>query len=340
MKGPRYRWEAPKNFDDVIQRIAVASTNQAQLNEIFDTLVRYQPLLNYHFGRGSIYWRGRRAQSEVGFENARDLGPQPPSITKAGRLNDPGESILYAATRTHTVFNELHVEEGDYVHLVGVRIRPQVAFHIMAVGELFHVFKTGRSRILGDKIAAELNRMLNDTDPDLGRRLVYEDALLDSYLADPNARDYDYLHSRAIARAIFRKVDLIEAFFYPSICQESGMNLAVRCETYKRKMHIASSQVVKIIRYRENLGLFDYEICRHATRVNEDGNFQWLEGEGDVSARVVLFELTDEEEKSCEAKNNELTGNDYLDIVKLYSQSASAPEKTKQQNQEKHNHRN
>ena len=340
MKRSRYRWEAPRNFDDVVQRIKAASTNKERLDEISDTLIRHQPLLNYHFGRGSVYWRGRPVDSEAGFKNAREVGPPPSTATEAGRLNDPAEPILYASTRTHTVFNELQLKGGDYVHLIGVRIRPKVAFHIMAVGELFHVFKTGRSRILGDKIAAELNRMLNDTDPDLGRRLVYVDALLDSYLADPNARDYDYLHSRAIARAIFRKVDLIEAFFYPSICQESGMNLAVRCETYKRKMHIASSQVVKIIRYRENLGLFDYEICRHATRVNEDGNFQWLEGERDVSDRVVLFELTDEEEKFCEAKNNELTGNDYLDIVKLYSQSASAPEKTKQQNQEKHNYRN
>jgi hypothetical protein len=316
MKKPRYRWEAPKNFDDVIQRIAAATSNQAQLNEVFDTLVGYQPLPNYHLRRGSIYWRGRRTQSVVGFDNARDLGPPPPSITKARRLNDSGESILYAATRTHTVFNELHVEEGDYVHLVGLRIRPKVTFPIMAVGELFHIFKTGRSRILGDKIAAELNRMLNDTDPDLGRRIVYVDALLDSYLADPNARDHEYLHSRAIAHAILRKLDLIEAFFYPSVCQESGMNLAVRPESYKNKMHIVASQVVKIIRNR-NLGLFDYEVYRHAKHVDEDGTFHWSESEDDLSNYAVLFGMTKEEERFCQARDGTLVGNDYLDIVKL-----------------------
>jgi hypothetical protein len=103
MKGLRHRWEAPKNFDDVIQRIAAASTNQAQLNEIFDTLVSYQPLLNYHFGRGSIYWRGRRAHSEVGFKNVRDLGPPPPSITKVGRLNDSGRINLIRGSSTRGV---------------------------------------------------------------------------------------------------------------------------------------------------------------------------------------------------------------------------------------------
>lgn len=316
MKGPRYRWEAPKNFDDVIQRIAAASANQAQLNQIFDTLVGYQPLLNYHLGRGSIFWRGRRAKSEVGFENARDLGPPPPSITKPGRLNDSGESILYAATRTHTVFNELHVEEGDYVHLVGVRIRPNVTLPIMAVGELFHIFKTGRSRIFGDKIAAELNRMLNDTDSHLGRRIVYVDALLDSCLADPDAGDHEYLNSRTVAHAILRKLDLIEAFFYPSVCQECGMNLAVRPDSYKNKMHIAASQVVKIIRNR-NLGLFDYEVYRHAKHVDEDGTFQWSESEDDLSKYAILFGMTKEEGKFCQARDGTLTGNDYLDIVKL-----------------------
>lgn len=305
----------------MIQRIAAASTNQAQLTEIFDTLVSYQPLLNYHFGRGSMYWRGRRAQSEVGFENASDLGPPPPSITKAGRLNDPGESILYAATRTHTVFNELHVEEGDYVHLVGVRIRPKVAFHIMAVGELFHIFKTGRSRILGDTIAARLNRMLNDTDPNLGRRLVYVDALLDSYLADPNARDNEYLHSRAIAHAILRKLELIEAFFYPSVCQECGMNLAVRSDTYKNKLHIASSQVVRILRCRD-VGLYDYEVCRHSKRISGKETFEWANDE-DLTNKMLLFGLTKEEEQFCKARDNALSGNDYLDILKLPSSTNS-----------------
>lgn len=180
MKTDRYRWGAPGNLDDVIQRIKTASGSANKLNEIFETLVRYQPLLTYRFGRGSVYWRGQKCGTETGFEDAARIGPPPPARTQAGRLNDPGEPVLYAASRTHTVFNELHLKAGDYVHLIGIRIRPKVGFQIMAVGELFNIFKTGRSRILGDATSAELSRMLNDTEPNLGRRLVYVDALLDS----------------------------------------------------------------------------------------------------------------------------------------------------------------
>ncbi len=318
MTGLQYRWQAPPNFDDIVERIRAAATNKAKLDEIFDKLIKYQPLLNYRFGRGGVYWRGCRAKSEAGFEHAHEVGPPPAASTKAGRLNDPAEPILYTSTRTHTVFNELSVKEGAYVHIIGVRIKPKATFHIMAVGELFHIFKTERSRILGGKIGATLNRMLNDTDPDLGRRLIYVDALLDSYLADPNARDDEYLHSRAIARAIFKKVDLIEAFFYPSVCQEAGMNLAVRSDIYEKKMHIVSSQVVRITRHREDLGLFDYEICRHAKHVNDDGTFEWLE-KGDTSNRAILFGLTGEEEKFSKARGGALTGNDFLDIISLHS---------------------
>jgi hypothetical protein len=321
MEVQPYRWEAPKNFDDVLARIKAASTNQERLREIFDTLIQDQPLLNYRFGRGSIFWRGRRANSEAGFAHVGELGPPPSAITKAERLNDPRRPVLYASTRIHTVFTELqelHLEEGDYIHLVGIRIKPKTGLHIMAIGELFHIFKTGRSRVLGDKIAAELNRMLNDTDPNLARRLVYVDALLDSYLGDPNARDNEYLHSRAIANAIFRKLERIEAFFYPSVRQESGMNLAIKAETYKEKVHVACSQVVQILRCRE-LGLYDYETCRHAKRINDDGTFEWLNREEELSNYAVLFGMSKEEAKFCETRNNTLTGNDYLDIVKLPS---------------------
>ena len=83
-------------------------------------------------------------------------------------------------------------------------------------------------------------------------------------------------------------------------------------------MRIAASQVVKIIRNR-NLGLFDYEVCRHAKRVNEDGTFQWLESEEGLPSYAVLFGMSKEEEKFCQARDGTLTGNDYLDIVKLPS---------------------
>ena len=120
----------------------------------------------------------------------------------------------------------------------------------MAIGELFHIFKTGHSRILDDKTATTLNRMLNDTDQHLGRRLIYVDALLASYLADPDARAHEYLYTRAIAHAILRKLDLIEAFFYPSVCQECGINLPFPVRPTNAKC---------VLRRRRSLRLFGIE---------------------------------------------------------------------------------
>jgi hypothetical protein len=224
--------------------------------------------------------------------------------------------VLYAATRTHTVFNELHLVEGDYVHLIGTRVRPNAAFHIMAVGELSHIFKTGRSRVLGDDVATHLSRMLNDTAADLARRLIYVDALLDSHLGDPDAGRDDYLHTRAIARAILAKAEQIEAFFYPSVRHEAGMNFVVMPDTFKTKMHIVSSQVVRILR-RRDVGLFDYEVCRQAINLDHDGTFTWSVSEADLCHKSIIFGMTKEEAEFSGARNNQLTGNDYLELLTM-----------------------
>lgn len=137
------------------------------------------------------------------------------------------------------------------------------------------------------------------------------------HLVELDAASSDYLHTRAIARAIFAKANQTEAFFYPSVRQEAGMNFVVKADTYALKMHIVASQVVKIIRHRKELGLFDYEICRHATRVNDDGKFEWSIKEEDLASRAVMFGMTNREADFAKVRNNTLRGNDYIDIVRL-----------------------
>src|SRR5437764_991988 len=82
-------------------------TDVRVLELLFDHLVENQPLLGFAYGRGSIFWRGRICRAPDGFRSASEVIYPPASGTKAGRLNDGGDPVFYAATRDSTVLAEL-----------------------------------------------------------------------------------------------------------------------------------------------------------------------------------------------------------------------------------------
>jgi hypothetical protein len=65
-----------------------------------------------------------------------DLSYPPAVRTPVGRLNEQGEPCLYAATRKETVFAELDLQAGEYVHLLGIKAKPEAPLRFIAIGEL------------------------------------------------------------------------------------------------------------------------------------------------------------------------------------------------------------
>lgn len=313
----RFRWEAPRDFDALRDRLR-KTTDPEVLRDTYLKIIKRQPVLNYKIGRGSVYWRGRVAPTAAGWPNKRDVGPPPADNCVAQRLNDAGMPVFYGATRVHTVLRELGVTRGQYVHLIGIRMLPKVAFRIAAIGDLFHAFKVGYSKVIGTSTEIPLPRLLNTWGREESRRIVYTDALLGSTLADENANRDGYLHTRAIANAVFDKGLGIEAFFYPSVRLEAGMNIAIRAGAFTTKTHIVCSQVIHILGYREP-GLFDFEVCGHATWIDDEtGDFIWG-SEDTLECQLLLFGLTNREVACVKGKGGELSGNDYLEIMNLGS---------------------
>jgi hypothetical protein len=306
--------------DRLFRAIREARTSES-LAPLFDKLLAEQPLLGYALGRGSFFWRGRRCSSAEGWPNVLDLAYPPPEIARADRLNDTGDPILYASTRALTVLDELHAEPGDYIHLIGIRIKQGAGVHFMSIGDFFHIFKAGFSRIAGSDWAEGVGRVLNDMGVENARRVIYIDAFLSEVLADPVASQTQYLQTRALRYAVFRKIKAAEGFFYPSVQDRIGMNLAIKPDTFDAKGQIIASQVIQVSHVRQ-FGLYDYRCCRHAKWFEPDGTFVWLPP--DEPHELVIFGMTEEEERFCREKGDIIHGNEFFDFMRT-SLRAAAP---------------
>lgn len=130
---------------------------------------------------------------------------------------------------------------------------------------------------------------MNSFPHELGSLVLYIDALLSDILADPDAGKSDYETTRLIAALAYKKTPSANAIFYPSIQATLGMNLAVKTKAADTCMHNVSSLVVRILKVRK-FGLYDYEVCKTATGVDDDGHFQWQAAKSPRS--VNIYRLT------------------------------------------------
>jgi len=295
-----------------------STQNPDELAAFFDALLKEQPLLGYALGRGSFFWRGRKCVGPGGWPTAFDMVYPPPKLAALQRLNNSGDPLLYASTRKLTVLTELDVQEGDFVHLIAIRMKQGAGVHFMALGDFYHVFKAGFSRLVGDEAGGAVSRTVNDFGAEMGLRVIYVDAFLSSLLSDPLAHTNDYAQTRALRYAVFQKIKEGEGFFYPSVRDTIGMNLAIRPETFDTKGQIMSSQVIQILRKRE-FGFYDFRYCRHAKWFEGDGSFVWLpETE---HHEWVLFGMTTEEEQFMRSREGMLRGNEFFDFMRVSTQS-------------------
>jgi hypothetical protein len=287
------------------------SSDAGRIANAYRELFTFYPLVNYQIGRGSVYWRGR-ISTPSGFKSANELGCPPPTLCKAGRLNSPGESCLYAATRRTTVFTELHAKPGDCVHLVGIRFLVDKPVRLIAIGDLFHVYKTGYARSIGKDPAKALSKMLNETDRSLATQVLYVDAFLSHVLSDEHARDKEYLPTRVLAEVAYKKTGA-KGMFYPSVQDHIGMNMSMLPVAYESCAHITTSQVVRVT-HKHEFGFFDSQPLKHATGISEEGEFTW--GDALTDRHAIFFNLTKDETDFANKRDGE-DPNTMLDLMSL-----------------------
>ncbi|WNO61609.1 hypothetical protein [Rheinheimera sp. MMS21-TC3] len=237
-------------------------------------LLDFYGVLNYEMSYDRSYWRARKCCiGRIGYDNTNELGAPPAEITKAGRMNEPKQPMLYLSTNQFSVLEEIGSKAGDIVHIIAYRQKIESKLRCAIVGEITNVHRWGRAQS-SDHLGNHLNRIMNEMNFDIGRSYVYTDSFLSSLLRDKAASKSDYLYSRKLSKLIFEKHPSIDSIVYPGVALEGSMNFAVKPNVVSKKFDIGSNFVVRVNK-RYKYGIFDFEIIKRAKGQYLDGTIVW-----------------------------------------------------------------
>lgn len=291
------------------------SENPEELIKTYKILFKHYPPLQFSLGRGAIFWRARKCSSENGYTTTSQVSPPPPERTGAGRLNNPGEPVLYAATKEETAIAELDIAEGDTVQVSGLRILPDKEVRLLAIGDFFHIYKKGFSKIFGADPNNSVSRFLNSFPLHHGKSIIYIDAFLREILSDKKAKELLYNRTRSIVNALTLTQLQFDGCIYPSTKNDSGLNLYAKIDAFKSKFHITSSKLVKIKKIR-SYGIYELEVTKQATGLKNDGTFIWQSSNTD---QQYLFGLTDDEIELHQKNNSALTPDSFRTFKNIHN---------------------
>jgi hypothetical protein len=129
---------------------------------------------------------------------------------------------------------------------------------------------------LGFDPGGAITRKLNSYSAEDESRMLYIDTFLGEQLADPKAKNQEYLQTRTLARLICGRSPHATGIFYPSVLTPIVQNLMVLPHAARNVLRNVTSMVVRVtkaLRY----GFYDFDILRIATDVDDNGRFVWRE---------------------------------------------------------------
>lgn len=246
---------------------------EAHLSRVDELFNLYQTI-NFEFGYDAPLWRSRQAPDADGYRHHRDLHLPPTSLTPAGRLNDPGEPVLYLSLNQFSTFAEVAAKPGDHIHIAAYRIKTPQKIRCAVVGEVYSVHRSARATT-SDLLTEQINRLLCNSDYRAARSWVYMDAFVADLLSNLNAAQDNYEASRSIARRIFGQNPNVDAIWYPGIALRNGVNFALKPEAAHRLLEMQFAHVVRVERVFE-FGIYDFTVVRQSGGVEADGAFNWV----------------------------------------------------------------
>lgn len=223
-------------------------------------------------------WRARRLADAIPYRHVKDLWyPPADKIKTYGRLNRPGQSMLYVSASHHSAILEMRPEIGERFVVLQMRLRND--------GELPHVMELGvaeRATQHGLKARVHLVEQTAFGRAFLGRS-VRKNMAIRSFLAReltkvvPHGQEDLYRVGVAIADILMesRSVDGVE---YPCMAGDAssyrgGVNLALKPVAADR-LFVADSCWVAVIEGRSAAGL--HVRCeRRARSIGDRGDIQW-----------------------------------------------------------------
>ncbi|MEN1973252.1 RES domain-containing protein [Luteimonas sp. MJ204] len=232
-------------------------------------LLKHYDVLNYDRKFNTPLHRAQRS-NETGFRSIGRLLHPPAHHAEKGRLNEKGESRLYASLDVQTCLAELDAKKNDCFHVVGLMPRER-KLRCAAVGHFDAAHKDGAAAPL--ELRQALSRISRSSPREATLAFLFFDAMLASLINDVHARDVGYIYSRTLARLLLAKYPAIDAIQYPSVRRPIATNLMIR-EQPASHMEVVGTSVLQI-REVYDFGFYDFEIIREAVGWNGEGEIQW-----------------------------------------------------------------
>lgn len=243
-----------------LRTITDSELSKAIFNVLCIEFENAKMLLNFHSTRiipkGTDLFRIRRIDAddvEIPLKCMRKKADawNPPKkvITKMGRLNKVGESLLYVSLNPYTAIKELKIKEGEKISLIAYKTKRDI--YAVFIGLTNH---DSYALTPEEKVKARLieNFLYEEFSRDVGE-----------------GTEFLYRASEHIARNYFEPdpADEDEVWMYPSIVSKKEHNLCFRSNVAKRLLRLRGVMI----------GSFEQGniICNHITH-GIDGNHNFI----------------------------------------------------------------
>ncbi|APM40534.1 hypothetical protein [Clostridium kluyveri] len=198
---------------------------------------------------GSKFYRVREYFGK-NYENINELSYKPKHlVTKMGRLNDVGESMLYVSNDQITPFYEVKAKVGGKYTAICYEVREGLKLLAYVIG--------GGT---------------NPNDTSLNEQGKINSTIIDQFFYTEFTRDvgkgieYLYRISNMLAKNFF-DMPGCEAYEYPSVALNRNKNLAVKPEAVDKKLKIVSVENIELKTISENE--VEFNRISIATRIND-----------------------------------------------------------------------
>lgn len=249
-----------------------AENDERAVEEGLNSILEFYEPLNYELIYKSGLWRARKC-NEDGFSSFSEMHYPPRDLTSPGRANDQASPLLYASFTQLTALHEVCVTAGDHVQILAYKMPEVRPIRCFTLGEFAMVHLRGHGN-LPPGAHDRLNAILRKLEFEVGLSFIFLDAFLAALMKGEHEQANRYVHSRTLARIIFKKYPAVEAIHYPSVARAGAMNLAIRPATADTALSFLGTSVLSIG------NVFDYGLCRFrplksAARLADGGQFMW-----------------------------------------------------------------
>ena len=256
----------PQNLRDAasgLKQLNVKSGTTPTLSDYLrDFLNEYDPL-GWDLGTEDIWYRARKCEGGVPFNDLYEMIYTPAPLAKIGRANFPNQSIHYAAWNKSTALDEIGAQTGDLIQLIAVRLRQNANVIATRFGVYQELYSTGQVRY-APNLAIYIKKILEQKP----LTPIFIDSVLTEELRDPNS---DYLVTSTLANLHYTDES---GLIFPSVRNFGGLNLAVPAKVFDSKFEVLFTEVVKISD-SFGYGLYHPTVIGRSCDFSQKGNINW-----------------------------------------------------------------